>query len=216
MFAFLLQRTCLNLELQAYNNACFRCPDQAGWQPNNVTIERGAGLNINSTRCTSLPLQQIATELRAAGFDCQVSQDAGRFVCNYTYHRSLQLAASLGGRLHQHKQGIAQQAAGKPVSHNSSRSSCSCDTTQAASTTSCSDGESAAQQGGNESQPTDVSGEAAAAADAAGVCASSPCYSVFAHVPSFTSIPEIKQREFLFELMCCINKHLGTLPEGPA
>lgn len=207
---FMLQRTCLNLELQAYNNACFRCPDQAGWQPDNIIIEEGSGLSVNSTRCTSLPLQQIAAELQAAGFDCQVSQDAGRFVCNYTYHRSLQLAASLGQQ--QQQQEEAPQAAVGSASHHNNRSSCSCDTTQAASSSSGSEGDSAAQQGSNDNQLVHASPAAEAATSAADICAKSLCYSLFVHVPSFAAISEAKQRQFLLELMCCINKHMGREP----
>ncbi|WIA13414.1 hypothetical protein OEZ85_006994 [Tetradesmus obliquus] len=89
------QRICLNLELQAFNNATFRCPDEAGWQPSGLVIEQGQGLGLSSVRSTALPVQQLAQELHGAGFDCHVSRDAGRFVCNYIYHKSLQLTHTL-------------------------------------------------------------------------------------------------------------------------
>ncbi|WIA33561.1 hypothetical protein OEZ86_006685 [Tetradesmus obliquus] len=89
------QRNCLNLELQAFNNATFRCPDEAGWQPSGLVIEQGQGLGLSSVRSTALSVQQLAQELHGAGFDCHVSRDAGRFVCNYIYHKSLQLTHTL-------------------------------------------------------------------------------------------------------------------------
>lgn len=51
------QRPALSLELQAYNNATFSCPDQRGWQPKAHLIEAAAGLGCSSVRTTTLPLQ---------------------------------------------------------------------------------------------------------------------------------------------------------------
>jgi hypothetical protein len=53
----LLQRPAISLELQAYNNATFSCPDQCGWQPKACLIEAAPGLGTSSVRTTSLPLQ---------------------------------------------------------------------------------------------------------------------------------------------------------------
>lgn len=207
-----LQRTCLNLELQAYNNAHFRCPDQAGWQPSNVCIEQGVGLGINSTRTTSLPVQQIASELKAAGFDCQVSQDAGRFVCNYTYHKSLQLSAALAAQQQQlHQQAASCAAAGVQSSNNSS--ACSCDSTQVAPSNS----DSSSNGGGRQDDVVaQQQTQGAVLQKAVNSCKNGRCYSLFVHVPSFAAVPESQQRAFLLHLMCCINKWLTTLDATPS
>jgi pyrrolidone-carboxylate peptidase len=39
---------------------------------------------------TDLPLAELQQRLREAGFNVAVSTDAGRYVCNWTYYRSLQ------------------------------------------------------------------------------------------------------------------------------
>jgi hypothetical protein len=49
-------------------------------------------------------------QLQEAGFACDVSRDAGRFVCNYTYYRSLQMTSSLQQALALHH--VKQQASG--------------------------------------------------------------------------------------------------------
>ncbi|KAK3415981.1 hypothetical protein EUGRSUZ_H01307 [Eucalyptus grandis] len=67
------------IEHQAVNEATFRCPDEMGWKPQ-----------------TSLPIQEIAKALSKKGFDVMVSDDAGRFVCNYVYYHSLRFAEENG------------------------------------------------------------------------------------------------------------------------
>ena len=48
-----------------------------------------AGDDLTSCLHTKLDVDRIAAQLREDGFDCQVSMDAGRYVCNYTYFTSL-------------------------------------------------------------------------------------------------------------------------------
>ncbi|KAL3725772.1 hypothetical protein ACJRO7_030753 [Eucalyptus globulus] len=83
------------IEHQAVNEATFRCPDEMGWKPQKVPIINADGA-ISQTRETSLPIQEIAKALSKKGFDVMVSDDAGRFVCNYVYYHSLRFAEENG------------------------------------------------------------------------------------------------------------------------
>ena len=85
-------RGALQLETRAYNNATFRCADEAGYTPCGVLFEESQ--DLSSTRRTRLQLPALAAGLAAAGFDVRVSHDAGRFVCNCIYFLSLALTAA--------------------------------------------------------------------------------------------------------------------------
>ncbi|KAH9613952.1 hypothetical protein KSS87_004878 [Heliosperma pusillum] len=63
------------IESQAYNEATFRCPDEFGWQPQT-------GCNVEA----------IFSSLKKKGFNLMISDDPGRFVCNYVYYHSLRFA----------------------------------------------------------------------------------------------------------------------------
>ncbi|WRX15120.1 Peptidase C15 [Theobroma cacao] len=67
------------LEKQAVNEATFRCPDGLGWQP--------------QTTCST---EAILKFLKRMGYDVTISDDAGRFVCNYVYYHSLCFAEQKG------------------------------------------------------------------------------------------------------------------------
>lgn len=73
------------LEAQAVNEADFRIPDEAGWQPSRQRINQH--LPLDHTLRVTLPLQKLVDVLP---HDVEVSHDAGRFVCNYTLYRSLE------------------------------------------------------------------------------------------------------------------------------
>ena len=45
---------------------------------------------------TTLPTKEIVQALAKKGYDVFVSDDAGRFVCNYVYYHSLRYAAKHG------------------------------------------------------------------------------------------------------------------------
>eukprot|EP00243_Klebsormidium_subtile_P003646 TRINITY_DN17234_c0_g1_i1.p1 TRINITY_DN17234_c0_g1~~TRINITY_DN17234_c0_g1_i1.p1 ORF type:complete len:243 (+),score=13.97 TRINITY_DN17234_c0_g1_i1:497-1225(+) len=79
------------LERRAYNEATFRCPDEAGWQPWKEPILPEDG-PIDFFRQTVAPVDELVGALRKQGFDCAPSTDAGRFVCNYVYYHSLRHA----------------------------------------------------------------------------------------------------------------------------
>ena len=72
----------ITLERCAYNDASFRVPDQNAFQPSKAPIDEAE--LFGATRTSSIDLAAVA---RKAGVD--VSDDAGRFVCNYLYFCSL-------------------------------------------------------------------------------------------------------------------------------
>ncbi|GFY91565.1 peptidase C15, pyroglutamyl peptidase I-like protein [Actinidia rufa] len=83
------------IERQAANEATFRCPDELGWQPQQLPIIHEDG-GISRTRETSCSVEAILRFLKKKGFDVTVSDDAGRFVCNYVYYHSLRFAQLRG------------------------------------------------------------------------------------------------------------------------
>nr|VDD37005.1 unnamed protein product [Brassica oleracea] len=83
------------IERQAVNEAHFRCPDQLGWQPQRLPIVAEDG-NILKAKETSCSTESIFKSLKSKGFDVVLSDDAGRFVCNYVYYHSLRFAEQKG------------------------------------------------------------------------------------------------------------------------
>ncbi|KAH0675388.1 hypothetical protein KY285_023189 [Solanum tuberosum] len=83
------------IERLAVNEATFRCADELGWQPQQVPIVPEDG-GINQIRKTSCPTESILEFLKKKGFDVTMSDDAGRFVCNYVYYHSLRFAEEKG------------------------------------------------------------------------------------------------------------------------
>jgi pyroglutamyl-peptidase len=81
-----------SLESRAANEAHFRVPDQAGHQPQHCCIDGGPGQSTAGALLSTLPLRRLGEALRARGHEARVSDDAGRFVCNWTLYRSLCLA----------------------------------------------------------------------------------------------------------------------------
>ena len=76
------------LETSAYNNKTFRVPDELGQQPCNETINQNQPLD--SILKTNLPLEAINTTLQSEGYNVNLSDDPGRFICNYIYYNSLE------------------------------------------------------------------------------------------------------------------------------
>ncbi|KAI4328280.1 hypothetical protein L6164_020647 [Bauhinia variegata] len=85
------------IEKQAVNEATFRCPDELGWQPQQVPIAPEDG-GISRTKETSVPVEAILKFLQKGGYDVMISDDAGRFVCNYVYYQSLRFAEQKGNK----------------------------------------------------------------------------------------------------------------------
>ena len=85
------------VQARAYNEATFRVPDEAGWQPSGEHIDRD---DAHALLETDLPVGALAGALRDAGGQAAVSHNAGRFVCNYLLFRSLQRSRATGPRWH--------------------------------------------------------------------------------------------------------------------
>ncbi|EFJ31126.1 hypothetical protein SELMODRAFT_169592 [Selaginella moellendorffii] len=83
------------IERRAVNEATFRCPDEMGWQPQRLQIAPEDG-PLSATRETTLPAAEIVRCLASKGFEVTLSDDAGRFVCNYVYYQSLRHARANG------------------------------------------------------------------------------------------------------------------------
>lgn len=70
------------LERTGWNECSFRVPDERGWQPEKQPIIPSNGTIEHSLR-TSLPLERIQALLQAAQFPVKISDDPGRFLCNF-------------------------------------------------------------------------------------------------------------------------------------
>lgn len=79
------------IERLAVNEATFRCADELGWQPQRMPIVPEDG-GINRRRKTCCSTESILELLKKKGFEVTMSDDAGRFVCNYVYYHSLRFA----------------------------------------------------------------------------------------------------------------------------
>mmetsp|Transcript_6104 Transcript_6104/g.10427 ORF Transcript_6104/g.10427 Transcript_6104/m.10427 type:complete len:254 (-) Transcript_6104:151-912(-) len=81
------------IERNAYNDASFRIPDEAGFQPKRECVldTSRADISWGEKFKTTLDVDRLRRDLVAGGFDDDVvvSGDPGRFVCNYTYCYSL-------------------------------------------------------------------------------------------------------------------------------
>ncbi|XVF02479.1 hypothetical protein REPUB_Repub04eG0178900 [Reevesia pubescens] len=83
------------LEQQAVNEATFPCKDELGWQPQQLRIvaEDGEASRKRETTCS---VEAILKFLKNKGYDVTISNDAGRFICNYVYYHSLRFAEQKG------------------------------------------------------------------------------------------------------------------------
>lgn len=82
-------------ERRAVNEATFRCPDEMGWQPQRLPIISEDG-ELSHFRETAFPVPELVDSLVKKGFNVALSDDAGRFVCNYVYYHSLCHATAHG------------------------------------------------------------------------------------------------------------------------
>ncbi|GKA56512.1 peptidase C15, pyroglutamyl peptidase I [Tanacetum coccineum] len=84
------------IERQAVNEATFSCPDELGWQPKRLPIvaDDGEITRIRETPCSVDAILEFLKSIK--GCDAMISDDAGRFVCNYVYYQSLRFAEEKG------------------------------------------------------------------------------------------------------------------------
>lgn len=84
-------RTELSVERVAINVDDARIPDNAGAQPVDTPVLRGAPAAYFS----SLPIKRLVTTLRGAGLPAAVSQTAGTYVCNHVFYGLMHWASAL-------------------------------------------------------------------------------------------------------------------------
>src|SRR5205823_6335622 len=70
-------------------------PDAAGVVPPRAAIAAGAGAGASVRG--RVPFSRLLAAARATRVKTIMSRDAGTYVCNYTYWRALEAAASPGG-----------------------------------------------------------------------------------------------------------------------
>lgn len=77
-------RSAITPERWAHVIADARIPDNSGDQPRNARLDDDA-----ERIGTTVPLQPVVEAIRRAGIPAEISEDAGRFVCNATYRAGL-------------------------------------------------------------------------------------------------------------------------------
>ena len=82
----------IRLETCAYNECSFRIPDQDGQQPVSQSIDRLK--SVGDVKKCCLPLEKIVERMRQSDLPVVLSDDAGRYLCNYIYYKSLKLCDS--------------------------------------------------------------------------------------------------------------------------
>jgi len=82
------QKKSFRLEQNAFNEAHFRIPDEDGFRPKHEQISESRPLCHRLS--TDLNALGIKDHLEKKGFEVSLSDDAGRFVCNYIYWSSLE------------------------------------------------------------------------------------------------------------------------------
>jgi pyroglutamyl-peptidase len=75
-----------HLEKIGWNEADFLCPDERNWRPSSQPIFKK---ETSPSFETKIKLDQICPPLKEKGYSCLVSNDPGRFICNYMYCSSL-------------------------------------------------------------------------------------------------------------------------------
>jgi pyrrolidone-carboxylate peptidase len=76
------------LERTGWNDCSFRVPDERGWMPEKQPIVPRNG-TIEQCYTSQLPLEKIQSKLTKSNFPVKISDDPGRFLCNfvcYQYH----------------------------------------------------------------------------------------------------------------------------------
>jgi len=76
----------ISLEIHGYNNADFRIPDVRNYQPSNLEIN--SNLPLEHYHRTMFPVKSLVEKL-STKHKVSVSNDPGRYICNYIYYLSL-------------------------------------------------------------------------------------------------------------------------------
>lgn len=78
-----------HLESRGINEANFSVPDEGNWQPRKQKIIEANELTHQYN--TTIPIDILIQKLKKKKFKPAISDDAGRFICNYTYYKSLHM-----------------------------------------------------------------------------------------------------------------------------
>ena len=93
MFGLAARTPFLRVERQARNRVSPLFPDAQRVAPKANVIRRHAPATLRGRA----PLARLVAAARTSRVDCILSNDAGRYVCNYTYWHGLEAAARRGG-----------------------------------------------------------------------------------------------------------------------
>lgn len=81
-------RKAVTPETTAVNIMNARIPDNIGFMPKNIKIDEDGPNKLHST----LPVMEITENINKLGIPSEPSDDAGTFVCNFLFYKSMQLA----------------------------------------------------------------------------------------------------------------------------
>ena len=84
-FGLAMRRTRLSIETLARNRVNQIHWDAAGQQAEHATVVRGGAPCLKAR----IPAPEMAAALRQAGYACDLSQDAGDYLCNAAFYLSL-------------------------------------------------------------------------------------------------------------------------------
>ena len=165
--------TSFRLESCAYNEATFRIPDICGYQPKQELIIREDVLE----KCykTTLDLTSLCTKLtnRYGPKICtEISTNPGRYVCNYVYCTSLQIALLSSSASSKSKSKSKSEIKSVDINNNSNKTMENHE-----------NNESTTNNTTNHDDDDDV------------IC------SLFLHVPSFSVVPEEEQLSYVAGLL---------------
>ncbi len=83
------------VEKSSFNQLDFSIPDMCGFAPRHQCIDNQYVLDREKQ--TGFDVECLVKALREEdGFSCSISEDPGRYCCNYIYYRSLERQSSLG------------------------------------------------------------------------------------------------------------------------
>lgn len=96
MFGLAANTPYIRIETTAHNEVSRQHVDVTGRKPKAAAI-RPARVAFRRGRAS---FTQLVNAARSAGFKAQISQDPGRYVCNYIYWRAIEMAQKPGGPRH--------------------------------------------------------------------------------------------------------------------